>query len=367
MKFSCDKFVFQETLANCSRAVPSHATIDVLKGVLLEATPDGLIITGNNMELAIVARMDADVAETGKCVMECKMLLDIVRKFPDETLFVEVNDHFVASLLCGQSDFALSALPTENYPVLPEVSGMRSTGLCQAKLRRQLRQTLFSAADSENKLVHTGALFDFAQGALTVVALDGHRLALCSEPSDGEEEFSFVVPGASLRELEKMLSEDAEDTVTLSVGQRHILFELGQVMLVTRLLEGEFLKYRNAIPQSRSFHASFDRTEMAKCLDRVSLLISDKLKNPVKLFFSDQKVVISTVTAVGKAVETMTCTCDAEMEIGFNNRYLLDAMRHMETEEVRLESDGPVSPCLILPPDETDLLYMVLPVRLKNE
>lgn len=367
MKFSCEKQLFQDTLTNCARAVPSHATIDVLKGVLIEATADGLSMTGNDMELAISARLDADVAAPGRCVLECKMLLDIVRKMPDETLFVEVDDRFVASIVCGQSDFSLSALPVDNYPGIPEVSGLRTVSLLQSRLRGQLSQTLFSVADSENKLVHTGALFDFEPGALTVVALDGHRLALCRKEAEVSEVFTFVVPGASLREIEKMLSDDEEEAVTVHIGQRHALFELGQTTVVTRLLEGEFLKYKNAIPQNRTFHATFSAAEMTACLDRVSLLISDRLKNPVKLQFTPGEVIVSTVTAVGRAVDTIVCEADGELEVGFNNRYLLEAVRHISADTARFETGGPVSPCLILPPEDENTLLMVLPVRLKNE
>lgn len=367
MKFRCEKSVLQDALTNCARAVPGHATIDVLKGVMIEAGDGTLTLTGNNMEMAIIVRMDAEVSEGGKYVLECKMFLDIVRKLPADTVNVEVDDRFVASITCGLSDFALTALPCDNFPPIPEVAGMRELTLRQSVLARQLSGTLFATAESEAKLIHTGALFDCEPGHLTVVALDGHRLALRREPAENEEAFSFVVPGNPLREIEKMLSGDEEETVALHIGSRHILFDMGQITLVTRLLEGEFLKYRNAIPAAREFRAVADLRELTLSVDRVSLLISDKLKNPIKLRFEDNRVVSSTVTAIGRATDTCPCTCEGTLEIGFNNRYLTDALRHLDGSEVRIECSGPLSPCLFLPPEDEDTVYMVLPVRLKAD
>lgn len=365
MKFSCEKNVLQDALANCARAVPSHATIDVLKGVLIEAGENALTLTGNNMEMAIIARIDADVDEPGKFVLECKMFLDIIRKLPDDTVNVCISEKYIASITCGFSDFALTALPCDNFPPIPEVSGMKEFALKQAVLSKQLGGTLFAAAENETKLIHTGALFDCEPGFLTVVALDGHRLALRKEAAGIEEELSFVVPGNPLREIEKMLSQDEDDEVSLHIGHRHIIFNLGQITLVTRLLEGEFLKYKNSIPQAREFNAKADLKEFIKCVDRVSLLISDKLKNPIKLKFSDGRLMLSTATAIGSATDAMACEANMELEIGFNNRYVLDALRHLEGEEVRIECAGPLSPCLFLPPEGEEMLYMVLPVRLK--
>ncbi len=367
MKFSCEKNTLQDALTNCARAVPTHATVELLKGVMLEAGEDTLTLTGNNMEMAIIARIDAKVERTGRFVLECKMFLDIVRKLADDTVNIEVNERFIVSITCGLSDFALTALPCDNFPAIPEVTGMRELTLSQSALGRQLGGTLFAASESEAKQIHTGALFDCEPGTLTIVALDGHRLALRREAAEMEGEFSFVVPGAPLREVEKMLSADEEAEVRLHIGQRHIIFDLGQITVVTRLLEGEFLKYKNAIPQDRIFRGTAGLREFVKCVDRVSLLISDKLKNPIKLKFSDKKLVLSTVTAIGSATDAMECDSNMEMEIGFNNRYVSDALRHLEGDDVRIECGGPLLPCLFLPPEGEDMLYMVLPVRLKPD
>jgi DNA polymerase-3 subunit beta len=196
------------------------------------------------------------------------------------------------------------------------------------------------------------------------VALDGHRLALSGAAEKSEEAFSCVLPAVSLRELERMLSGDEESTVTLHIGSRHVLVDLTGLTLITRVMEGEFFKYKTGIPKSGGFSAVLEIKPAIQALERVGLLITEKLKSPVRLHFSDGRLTVGCQTAMGRAQDDIPCECGDELEIGFNHRYLLDALRHMEGERFRFETSGPISPCLMLPESDEDTMFMVLPVRL---
>lgn len=361
---NCRRDALNNALSSAARAVSAHATVDVLKGVLLEAKDSKLTITGNDMELGIVAVIDAEIKTEGSAVFDAKMICEMVRRVSGETVSIEVNERYLATISSLDSVFDINALSSENYPILPEVGGLRSLTLTQPALKRQLGQTLFSVSESESKLVHTGALFDVEPGFLTVVALDGHRLALRREPVSSDETYSFVIPAASLRELERLLENDEESEVTLQIGPRHVLARLDGITIVSRLLEGEFLKYRNTIPKDLGFKAVIDVKPFTQALERMGLLITEKLKNPVRLVFESGRLTLRCQTGLGRAQDVLFCEGGGEMEIGFNHRYLLDALRRAESDRFRFETSGPLSPCLLLPEDDEDTLFMILPVRL---
>jgi DNA polymerase-3 subunit beta len=339
----------------------------MLKGLLLECKDGQLTVTGNDMELGIVAVLPAEVKAAGSVVLDARMICEIVRhsRRREEDVEISVNERYMATVKCGAA-YDITALPAENYPVLPEVSGLRSLTLPQHALKRLLSATLFSVSDAESKHIHTGVLFDAEQDKLTLVALDGHRLAMSHIPREGEEEpFSAVLPATALRELERMLEGDEEAAVTLHFGTRHVLIDLTGLTLVTRVMEGEFFKYKTGIPKNGTFTAAIEIKPLVQALEGAGILITEKLKNPVRLAFADSVLSVGCQTALGRAQDdTINCECSEELEIGFNHRYLLDALRHMEGERFRFETSGPTSPCLLLPESDEDTLFMVLPVRL---
>ena len=232
-----------------------------------------------------------------------------------------------------------------------------------------ISQTLFAVSDNESRPIHTGSLFEVDSEGLTIVSVDGYRLALRHESIDkkeGAETFSFVVPGAALSEVEKICS-DVDEPASVTQGARHVMFKVGDTMLVSRRLEGEFLAYRQAIPRNNTIHVEGDTRALLSSIDRVSLIISDKLKSPLRCVFDSNLLKISTKTAIGDAYDECPLSgAGGGLEIGFNNKYLLDALKAAPADKVRLELTTGVSPCVILPTEgEENFLYMVLPVRLK--
>ena len=229
-------------------------------------------------------------------------------------------------------------------------------------------QTLFAVSDNESRPIHTGSLFEVDGDGLTVVSVDGYRLALRHEKVEekkGADAFSFVVPGSALGEVEKICS--GEEDVTVTQGARHVMFQTGDTVLVCRRLEGDFLAYRNAIPRNNSIKVEVEARALLSSIDRVSLIISEKLKSPLRCVFGDGMVDITTKTAIGDAADQCPISGDGGgLEIGFNNKYLMDALKAAPADKLRMEFTSGVAPCVILPAEgEENFTYMVLPVRLK--
>ena len=367
MKFSCEKALLQAAISTTSRAVSPKSSIPALEGILLEAGSD-LRLTGYNLETGIRTIVPADIREEGTLVLGARLFGEIVRKLPDDIVTFQ-SENYMVNIKCGMSEFNILGTDPEEFPELPTVEYQNSLILPQSRLKAMISQTLFAVSDNESRPIHTGSLFEVDSEGLTIVSVDGYRLALRHESIDkkeGAETFSFVVPGAALSEVEKICS-DVDEPASVTKGARHVMFKVGDTMLVSRRLEGEFLAYRQAIPRNNTIHVEGDTRALLSSIDRVSLIISDKLKSPLRCVFDSNLLKISTKTAIGDAYDECPLSGDGGgLEIGFNNKYLMDALKAAPADKVRLELTTGVSPCVILPTEgEENFLYMVLPVRLK--
>ena len=367
MKFSCEKALLQAAISTTSRAVSPKSSIPALEGILLEAGSD-LRLTGYNLETGIRTIVPADIREEGTLVLGARLFGEIVRKLPDDIVTFQ-SENYMVNIKCGMSEFNILGTDPEEFPELPTVEYQNSLILPQSRLKAMISQTLFAVSDNESRPIHTGSLFEVDSEGLTIVSVDGYRLALRHESIDkkeGAETFSFVVPGAALSEVEKICS-DVDEPASVTQGARHVMFKVGDTMLVSRRLEGEFLAYRQAIPRNNTIHVEGDTRALLSSIDRVSLIISDKLKSPMRCVFDSNLLKISTKTAIGDAYDECPLSGDGGgLEIGFNNKYLMDALKAAPADKVRLELTTGVSPCVILPTEgEENFLYMVLPVRLK--
>ena len=367
MKFSCEKALLQAAISTTSRAVSPKSSIPALEGILLEAGSD-LRLTSYNLETGIRTIVPADIREEGTLVLGARLFGEIVRKLPDDIVTFQ-SENYMVNIKCGMSEFNILGTDPEEFPELPTVEYQNSLILPQSRLKAMISQTLFAVSDNESRPIHTGSLFEVDSEGLTIVSVDGYRLALRHESIDkkeGAETFSFVVPGAALSEVEKICS-DVDEPASVTQGARHVMFKVGDTMLVSRRLEGEFLAYRQAIPRNNTIHVEGDTRALLSSIDRVSLIISDKLKSPLRCVFDSNLLKISTKTAIGDAYDECPLSGDGGgLEIGFNNKYLMDALMAAPADKVRLELTTGVSPCVILPTEgEENFLYMVLPVRLK--
>lgn len=361
------KALLQAAISTTSRAVSPKSSIPALEGILLEAGSD-LRLTGYNLETGIRTIVPADIREEGTLVLGARLFGEIVRKLPDDIVTFQ-SENYMVNIKCGMSEFNILGTDPEEFPELPTVEYQNSLILPQSRLKAMISQTLFAVSDNESRPIHTGSLFEVDSNGLTIVSVDGYRLALRHEAIDkkeGAETFSFVVPGAALSEVEKICS-DVDEPASVTQGARHVMFKVGDTMLVSRRLEGEFLAYRQAIPRNNTIHVEGETRALLSSIDRVSLIISDKLKSPLRCVFDSNLLKISTKTAIGDAYDECPLSGDGGgLEIGFNNKYLMDALKAAPADKVRLELTTGVSPCVILPTEgEENFLYMVLPVRLK--
>ncbi|MEY8389072.1 DNA polymerase III subunit beta [Oscillospiraceae bacterium 38-13] len=370
MKFSCEKALLQAAISVTSRAVAQKSAIPALEGLLLHAGEEGITVSGYNMQTGIRAAVSADVEEPGDIVLNARFFGDIIRQMPDDRIFFTANEKMQVRIDCGDADFdKIPGLSAADYPDLPEVEDDYAVSIQRRVLRAMIEEVAFAVSTNESRPVHTGALFEIDGGFLTMAAVDGFRLAVRKEPLEKLEggAFSFVAPGSALTEV-RSICGDSEELVEITLGRRHILFTIGGVELICRRLEGEFLDYRNAIPRQNPIHVTASAKALIEGISRVSVVISDKLKSPVRCRFSDGKVLLFARTGNGEAKDICPVEGDGgELEIGFNNRYLMEALRYAPADTVRIELNTGVSPAIIVPADGKDhFLYMVLPVRLKG-
>jgi DNA polymerase-3 subunit beta len=369
MKISCEKAILLEALIKASWAVSSKSSAPVLECLLLEAE-DNLTITGYNLETGIQAVINADISTKGSIVVKAKLLCDIVRQLPDEIVTISVADNMMLSIKCRHADFDIIGMSPEEFPKIPVIESEKSLSIPQNTLKSMISETIFAISTNEAKPVHTGSLFEVSENNLNMVSIDGFRLALRTETvknNSESREFSFIVPGHTLKEVERLCG-DSEDEVNIMLGKKHIMFSLDGTVIISRILEGEFLNYRNAIPKAAAFTTKVAKRDLAESIDRVSVIIGERIKNPIKLSFNENSIELSCVTSVGKSQDICPLLSPADsLEIGFNDKYLSDALKACPDEEIILELNNHISPLVIRPAEGEKYLYLILPVRLKTE
>lgn len=366
MKFSCEKETLLSVISTASRAVTGRSAMPLLEGLLVEADT-GITITGYDLSMGIRSVGEANVVKPGKIVINARLFYDIIRKLPNDMVYIEINEKQMITIKCASSVFNLIGTPADEYPELAEVNCETDLTMQQRTLKSMISQTIFSVSDNEAKPIHTGCLFDINGGELRMVAVDGYRLSVRCEKLEGiSEDIKFVVPASSLREIERIL-KDTEETIDIYPDAKNILFKTGNTTLITRLIEGEFLNYKAAVPSDLNTEIIIDRHDFITCIERVSLIVSEKLKNPVRLHFDGSYMQLSCVTAIGKSYDECAFEGTVEnLEIGFNNRYLLEALRACTDDSIKILMKGALSPIVMKPLEGDAFTYLVLPVRLKT-
>jgi DNA polymerase-3 subunit beta len=368
MKFRCDKTLLTEAVLNVSRVVPAKSSIPALEGIQIKAYGSTLFLTGYDMEAGITTSMEATVEREGEIVLSARLFADMLRKMAVGEVSVDVGDKHLTQIKAGLSEFTILGTPSDEFPELPQIESGSGITLPQSVLKSMIDQTLFAVSLTDTKPVHTGSLFDMESGHLTVVSVDGYRLALRSENIQGGEELDFVVPGKVLSEISKLASDDGDENAVLNVSRRHIVAKIGKYSIISRLLEGDFLDYKSSIPGSGATIVKLSTRTFIDSIELVSLLISDRLRSPLRVVFEEGTIKISCSTSLGKSYDELDCELTGPaVEMGFNNKYLLDALKAAGSDEVRVEIAGPLSPIKVLPLEGESYLFLVLPVRLKNE
>lgn len=367
MNIICPRQSLLDAVANVQRAVSGKSTLPALEGILLRASADTLFLAGFDLELGITTSIEASVQQPGEIVLTARLFGDIIRKMPGETLSLVTDDKGNTTIRSDQTEFTIMGISASEYPEIPAVEDGTNLSLPQDTLKSMIRQTVFAvAAPGDPRPIHTGTLFEIEPNQLHLVSVDGSRLAIRGETIGSDQSFHFVVPGKTLQEVLKLLSD--EDTpVSLSVGRRHIILEINGYSVISRLLDGEFLAYKKAIPQQISTSILVNTRALIDAVERASLVINDRLKSPLICAFRDNQIQVSCTTPLGSVSDQIAAQITGnDEEMGFNSRFLLEALKNAETDEVRIELGGPLSPMKILPVEGESFLFLVLPVRLKK-
>lgn len=366
MKFTCATDTLKEGITNVQRAVSSKSALPALEGILIATDSDKIILSGYDLEIAIKTTIEADVQTEGCVVVNARLLGEMVRKAQTATVSIEVDDNMTMTVRSGACAFTIMAIDANEYPELPSIDERDSIEIDCGILRSMVSETIFSVSVSDDKPVHTGILFEIKPDNIRLVAVDSSRFAIRNEKIESGKQMRFIIPSKTLSEVLKLISED-DETLRINVGIRHASFNVGDFLVITRLLEGDFLDYASAVPQVNKTEVQIDTQEFINSIDRMSLLITERIKSPVRCIFENNVVYLKCATALGKASDSIDCVTDGDqLEIGFNNRFMLDALRAVEDDTVKIVFGGPQQPIKVIPTEGEKFLYLIMPIRLKD-
>lgn len=376
MKFICSKENLNNIVNIVQKAIGTKTSHPVLECIKIDAQGDGhIVFTSNSIDLCIEYSDEINVYESGSVALPSKIFGEIVRRLPDGEVNITVDPKtFITDIECGKSIFNIQGMSSNEFPPVPIVDEEYRVKLSQSELKNIIKKVYpFISQIETRKPVLTGALFDFKMDGLNVVATDSHRLAVIKTKSDNIiSEKKFVIPGATLSKISQILGDNEEDMVDIIASEKHILFDFGNYQVYSRLLEGEFLKYEVILSAANSIKIKADKQSIINSLERANLIINDDLssktenKMPVKLNISYNKIDISCKTVKGYVNDLVEVEHEGgDLTIGFNCRFMLDALNSCDDDNVCMEFSAPTSGCFIRPEDESDkYTYMVLPVRL---
>ncbi len=375
MKLLCHKLLLTDIINTVQKTVSSKTVMPILECIKIEAFANGKVtVTANNLDICTEYTCECDVKECGAIALSSRMFGDIIRRLPDEPVSLEVNENNnVTTIKCGKSEFNIQGLNAMEYPKVPDVSEVYRFSVKQGVLKDMLKKTIFAVSQNEAKRpILSGALFEIETGVLSIVATDSYRLALVKEVVDASlEQKSFVIPGTTLREVQKVLT-DGEEKVNLIVSDRYVMFDFGDYKITARLLEGKYINYRPVLMAPNELVVNASARDLADSLERAALIINDDMsakaeKLPVILNISSEKIEITCMTTRGKVYDAVEVFASGQdLEIGFNHKLLLDALKACEDDEIKMEFSNPRSSCFITSRNNGNYTFMILPVRLYN-
>lgn len=372
LKFTSDRKTLLSALIPAVSASSNRSTLPALEGLLFELKGDELVVCGYDLEKGVKTYTQVMGEGEGAVILNAQKITAIIRNFPDCDISFEADEKNIVRISGAMSEFSVHGLSPEAFPNMPELSGDKSFRINAGLMKEIISSTYFAVAQTDARPILTGELFEIDGNKLTVVALDNHRLALREEETavnGAEEKMSFVVPGKSLYEFSKLLT-DSEETVLAELTSKHIILKIGNVIFFSRLLEGEFLDFRKAIPSQNKIFAKVDTGFFIESVERASLLIDDKMITPIRCNFKGNILNISCSTQYGKVNDNIHISKDGDdIEIGFNNRYLLDALRACKDDLIVAALSSPLMSMVITPAvakEGSKYLYLVLPMRINN-
>lgn len=368
MKITCNTSVLADACSIVQRGVSQKSSLPVTEGIFMNAKNSALTLSGYDLEVGITTVIECVVEQEGCIVLSSHILCDILRRLPNDTVTIEIDEHNSCKIYSGDSEFSLIGIPADDYPELPSVSGAFPFVIKKSTLKEMIRQTIFGVAVSDLKPVHKGIKFEVTKNNLRLISCDGFRLSIRNEAIEYDnEDLTFIIPAKTLNEVMKLI-DDSDEKITLNIGKKYVLFEIGNYRIISRLLEGEFFNYKSAIPTENSTKVRVNVKNLINSVERTSLLINSKIKSPLRCVFEDNLIKISISTTLGAANDKVPALVEGKkVEIGFNNSYLTDCLKTVDVDEVNIELNGPISPIIIRPLEGDSFIFLIIPMRLKSE
>ncbi len=364
MKLICSKSNLLNGVQIVSKAVPNKTTMSILECILIDASLGKIKLTANDMELGIETVIEGQIVEKGIIALDAKIFLEIVRKLPDNDITIETDASFKTTITCEKAKFNIIGKSGEDFSYLPAVEKEESLVISQFTLKEVVRQTIFSISDNENNKLMTGELFDIKGDELRVVSLDGHRISIRKiKLRDHYQPKKVVVPGKTLSEVSKILPGDAQSDVLISFTEKHIVFEFDSTTVVSRLLEGEYFPIDQMLSSDYETKVKINKKELLNCIDRATLLVKEGDKKPIIIHITDETMELKINSVLGSMNEDIDIEKQGkDLMIGFNPKFLIDALRVIDDEEVELYMVNPKAPCFIKNQEES-YIYLILPVN----
>ncbi|MCI8760833.1 MAG: DNA polymerase III subunit beta [Clostridia bacterium] len=372
MKIVCYKDTILKAINSVVKGVATKTTMPILEGILIQTNDKEIKLTTYDLEIGIEYVMECDVKEQGSTVVNAIMFSEIIRKLPDTEIHISINENNLLEIECEGSLYKLATMNPEEFPELPKIEVENSIEVDQNVLKNMIRKTIFAVSSEESRPIFTGCLFEIENNKLTLVSVDGFRLALRSIfLTKQSNDFKAVIPGKTLNEVNKIIS-DSFEPLKIGVAKNQALFEMDNCKVVTRILDGEFLNYKNVIPSNWETRVKVNKSNIQNSFERISLISSSSVekekKYPVKVQVDIGKVVISCTNQTGDAKEELYVSTEGKnLEAGFNPKYFLDSLKAIEDDDVYIEFGSSISPCLIKSIENNDYTYMILPIRLKED
>lgn len=364
MKLVCKKSNLLNGVQIVFKAVPSKTTMPILECILIDASKDKIKLTANDMELGIETIIDGSILEPGIIALDAKLFFEIVRKLPDNDVTIEVKENFNTFITCEKAKFNIVGKSGEDFSYLPEIEKNDSIDISQFTLKEIIRQTIFSISDNDSNKLMTGELFEINENELKVVSLDGHRISIRKIELKGHyENKKVVIPGKTLQEVSKILTGESDKFVSIFLTDKHVIFEFDNTVVLSRLIEGNYFKIDQMLSSDYETKIRIHKRELLSCIDRATLLVKEGDKRPIIMSINDSSMDLSITSAIGTMNEAIDIDKQGkDIMIGFNPKFLMDALRVIDDEEVTIYMMNPKAPCFIKD-DEERYIYLVLPVN----
>lgn len=368
MKLICNRQCLYEALTNVSKATAEKSSIPALEGIKFSLDSQTLWLTGYNLEIGIKTSIDVISADSADLIVNSRLFSEIIKKMPTDEISIDVDDNFTMTISGGSTEYSITVIDASEYPAIPDFSKESNLTISQSVLKDMINKTIFAVSQNDLRPIQKGELFEIADNELNVVAVDGYRLAVRTEAIKSDNNIKFVVPSKTLNEVSKLLKDDDDLTCDILVSKKQVVFDISGYTVFSRLLEGEFHNYRGSIPQTSATEVIIDRRELVNCLERVSLVINEKIKSPVRCLFDNGSLKISCRSQIGKINDEIKADISGpKIEIGFNCKYLLEPLKAITDESVKLMMNGGNLPMKIVPINSSEYTYIVCVLRLKND